>query len=375
VQGNNVSALALASIARSVANKLGYSSITGDVSQFINSSKIAGVASGDSLVIVVGGRIKFDATALVVASHRSFVRRLEIVFLDLGAQRFDRQTITLAAGSLRAQMSGFDLDVQFYQGRSIESIHPIDCLTLLEARDFTDLELSFVPEDFRRDVSIRFGERYLEFEGIPYARIDAITNEIYPGVSFAEAQLIEEVNNYDWNLNRILSSCRDVIARDRRSGGFREVATALSSRWLASRMCSEPSDFAMVSFRRIDFHLAGHEGVDPFGDLEAIKSGFFGQGRDPVDFLVGVNAQGDAELFAISASMDISVLAKLLQAAASIRSLYGDLSLNLVVTVELVKVGVFFDLLKLSKVKVTLWQILASWREKLEVEVVDFGIQ
>ena len=304
----------------------------------------------------------------------------------------------LLASALAAQLSAFGIGSTFLELLGSDDVREVP-LAITPLKVFTsattldDLrkpthELGIDIEPYKSELRSRFGDLFLEVDGVPYAKVLG-NGEILTGSSFAESEFLE-LSHEGRALESLLSNLRVSLMKCRGDKRYYEISTSMWSRSLIDRVLSggisisRPYAYEIDStvnfeldataFRLGDYYRSGYVGIDPFGDLKKATSGFYGQSGDPFTFALR-RGDGGIDLLFASMSLDISVPVKVGEIVESIRGQMGAVrGVSLIATTGLLKFERIRELLSRLNFPIRILAIDGEWRSKQDIGVVDVGV-
>lgn len=327
------------------------------------------------LLFLVDARYPLDATSLLVRALRFGITEIVVVVAAIGLPSASlTKKSRLLSFALFDQLSQTSLCSSVYIANSLDSIERIDNteVTLLASEDPT-MYAGRVPSDFGADLTWRFGELYLEYLGIPYAKIEVDTGELKIGVSEPESEILGMTHAHV-DAGRKLASLKAQIQLERNSSHFGSVATSLKSRWLASVVVADPGCMGANAAHRLDVYREDFIGIPPFSDLANYRGGFWGLNRDYSDLVLVKNDDNSDKLVGVCGTLDLGCVARTIEVWKKFRTNMNNFTLTFVVPEELARLAIFQELVECVVDDVEVLSVRGSWTESLCLEVVTDGL-
>ncbi len=347
------------------------------------SSGIWAFGFDSGLYFFISTPVFLDTTKLLVLASRVRAKRVIVV---IGA--FESSTARhavksgaqarISAGAVHGQLSSatFELSIYIaYATDNIELFEPVMSLieTSIDGLGTRSFPLSEIEDQFLADVCWRYGVQMFEYLGIPYAMVDHERNMIKPGVSEAEFELLEMTGALR-NIPSAFRSIKTEIFRQRFGSRFGNIASSLKSRWLGSVIIAGADNIGANHVARIDVHRDGFIGSSPFSSLEKAKGGFWGAHGDPCEFLLVDFANDRKCIFGVTASLDLSCLAKTVEVWNVIKHERPSIGIGVIVTPELGDVPTFKSLVSTVSTEMQVMTVSSSWKDSLHIVRLNDGL-
>ncbi len=330
-------------------------------------------ANASGLHAVLSATQPLDATGILMHAVRSRATRADVSVLALQPGSRLRAQAEALAGVLAHQLSCFNLDYSVELVLSSSESIPVSSASGLQATIGLPTPRGVDPAWTNGGAPVsRYGETFLEYLGIPFAKLEGQPPRVRPGVSEAENELLEAADPASERLGSTLEEVRAVIHQERARGGFGPIAAGLRSRWLAERLLSQPEVLGAGSLQLVDVVRFGARGVYPFGDMTRTKGGFWGMSRDAEDFLLA-RGNGRAVLWGVAASMDPGVVVRAAEVAATLRTAEPDLGLGLAISTKGLAIPYLADLTGLVRGGADMVVVSEPGAAALVAEVVRNG--
>ena len=331
--------------------------------------------AGTRRIFVLSPTLALDATRVLLLSLAESADRVDVVVLSGHRARRHLARAELFARVIASQLSRFELEWTVFLATSateLKVVEPKMTLDVAVVSTVLNLEhdLSVV---HAASVTSRFGETFLEYKGLPYAKLDSQTNSLGAGVSFAENEFLE-LHRSDADLNRRLDSIRSTIDIQKTTYIYSSIATSLKSRAMGEELLSRPELIGATTLKRVDVFRSGFRGSDPFSDLAVHRGGFWGIAKDFGDFLLAEFPSGEVVLLGVAAGLAPGIVAQTQEVSWHLSSQIQGLKSGLVVGPKTREIPYLLDLASRAKALNHVFVATSSPDGELSVEVVNNGI-